>query len=35
VPKKNRKLKICVDFWKFNAPIKKDPHSLLMKLLTL
>jgi hypothetical protein len=28
VPKKNGKLKICVDFRKFNVATKKDPYSL-------
>ncbi len=28
VPKKNEKLKICVDFKKLNVAIKKDPYSL-------
>jgi hypothetical protein len=28
VPKKNGKLRICVDFKKLNATIKKDPYSL-------
>jgi hypothetical protein len=28
VPKKNEKLKICVDFKKVNATMKKDPFSL-------
>ncbi len=26
VPKKNGKLKICIDFKKLNATIKKDPY---------
>jgi hypothetical protein len=26
VPKKNGKLKICVDFKKFNVATKKDPY---------
>jgi hypothetical protein len=26
VPKKNKKLKICVDFQKFNATSKKNPY---------
>jgi hypothetical protein len=29
VLKKNGKLKICVDFRKFNITIKKDPYLLL------
>jgi hypothetical protein len=28
VPKKDRKLKICVDFKKLNATTKKDPYPL-------
>ncbi len=28
VPKKNGKLKICIDFKKLNAATKKDPYSL-------
>jgi hypothetical protein len=28
VPKKNGKMKICVDFKKFNKPTKKDHHPL-------
>jgi hypothetical protein len=28
VPKKNGKLRICVDFIKFNAATKKDPYML-------
>jgi hypothetical protein len=28
VPKKNGKLKICIDFKKLNATIKKDPYPL-------
>jgi hypothetical protein len=28
MPKKNGKLRICVDFRKFNAIIKKDPYPL-------
>jgi hypothetical protein len=28
VPKKNGKLRICVDFKKFNAATKKDPYLL-------
>jgi len=24
--KKNMKLKICIDFWKLNVPMKKDPY---------
>jgi hypothetical protein len=28
VPKKNGKLKICIDFKKLNAAIKKDPYLL-------
>jgi hypothetical protein len=28
VPKKNGKLKICVDFKKFNVTTKKDPYPL-------
>jgi hypothetical protein len=28
VPKKNGKLKICVDFQKLNATTKKDPYPL-------
>jgi hypothetical protein len=28
VPKKNGKLKICVDFRKFNATTKKNPYLL-------
>ncbi len=28
VPKKNGKLKICVDFGKLNVVIKKDPYPL-------
>ncbi len=27
-PKKNQKLRICVDFGKLNAATKKDPYSL-------
>jgi len=29
VPKKNGKLRICVDFRKLNVVTKKDPYSLL------
>ncbi len=29
VLKKNGKFRICVDFWKLNATIKKDPYPLL------
>ncbi len=28
MPKKNKKLRICVDFRKFNVVIKKDPYPL-------
>ncbi len=28
IPKKNGKLKICIDFKKLNATTKKDPYSL-------
>jgi len=28
VPKKNGKLRICIDFKKLNATTKKDPHPL-------
>jgi hypothetical protein len=28
VPKKNGKLKICIDFRKLNAATKKDPYPL-------
>ncbi len=28
MPKKTGKFKICVDFKKFNATTKKDPHML-------
>ncbi len=28
IPKKNGKLKICIDFGKLNATIKKDPYPL-------
>ncbi len=36
IPKKNGKLKICVDFRKFNATTKKNPYPFLfmLKLLT-
>jgi len=30
VPKKNGKLKICVDFKKFNKATKKNPYPLLV-----
>jgi hypothetical protein len=30
VPKKNGKLKICMDFWQFNVVIKKDPYLYLL-----
>ncbi len=29
IPKKNGKLKICIDFKKLNVATKKDPHPLL------
>jgi putative transposase len=29
IPKKNGKLKICIDFKKLNAATKKDPYPLL------
>jgi hypothetical protein len=28
VPKKNKKLQICVDFWKLNVTMKKYPYPL-------
>jgi hypothetical protein len=28
VPKKNGKLRICIDFWKLNATTKRDPYPL-------
>jgi hypothetical protein len=30
VPKKNGKLRICMDFWRFNVVTKKNPYLYLL-----